>query len=206
MVEFAAAALGSLASAIGSGVSSVGSALGIGGTAAAAGTAAATAGTVATTAATSSIGWGSILSGALAGGASLVSAMATMRQGQAQTDDYFNKSADALTDARSEDINAIGRQTGLKQDLLKSIGERDVAYAASGIDLSFGTPVQARLEVADDAARAIGDDSAATDMRVSRLKERAANYRLLGYEASKAARAKATGTILETAASAIRRG
>lgn len=186
-MEFAAAALATITAALGE-------------TGAAAATTAATATTTAASAT------GSMLSSILQGTAGLVGAMGAVRAGQAQAEAYRMQAGDARIDARQEEIAGMQREDGLKRKLLASLGERDAATAASGVDLSFGTPVVARDQAMEDANRAVSMNQGETEMRRARLMARAASYQRMASEAESAGLTKGIGSLLMTAGSIGRRG
>lgn len=198
-MEFAAAALTAIASTIGEGVSAVGSA--IGGATGAVGAPMNIVPAVTQTATT-----GSFLSSILQGSAGLVGAMGAVRAGQSQAEAYRMQAGDARIDARQEEIAGMQREDGLKRKLLASLGERDAATAASGVDLSFGTPVIARDQAMEDANRAVSMNQSETEMRRARLMARAASYQRMASEAESAGMFKGVGSLLLTAGSIGRRG
>jgi len=142
----------------------------------------------------------------LSGGLGLVSAMAAGRQAEAQAMALREQGEDARFDARSEEINSIARQTSLRRQLLKNIGEQDVAYAASGIDLSFGTPVTARADAIEDGNRAVMAEQDASAMRGGRLLQRAATYDVMADEAIAGGRLRMAGAMLQPLLAGARRG
>jgi hypothetical protein len=168
--------------------------------------AAATAATATAATATAASAAPSFFATALQGGMSVMSAMSAVRAGDAQADSYREQSAASLFDAKNEQINSTNRQAGLRRELVESLGQRDAAYAASGVDLSFGTPAVARDQAIDDANRALEGDSANRDMRVARLKERSAGFDRMAKESARSGRLKALGVLGQTAISAVRRG
>lgn len=210
MTEFVTAVFGAATSAISSVASGVGSmASGIGSlfsggatTATAAG--GATGGTVGTAAggAASGVSFGSVLQG----GMGILSAMSALRAGQSQAAMYTSQAADTRLDVTQEGIDATERQTGLRKQLLSALGERDTAYAASGVDLSFGTPVQARTEAIQEANNAIAVDQSNADIRQSRLRARAATLDGMAADAKSAAALKAGGILFDTGLDIYKRG
>jgi hypothetical protein len=183
-MEFAAAALSAVAGGISSAASSVGGALGLtGGTAAAAGTAA--------SGGLGLLGKGSLLTGLLSGGATIASMMGSLQQGDAQAASYEGAANDALMESGIEATRGIERRDNLKRALLERLGQQDVAAAASGVDLSFGTPAMARDEAQRDAERALVTDQSTEDLRKSRLQERASQMRIAAASARSGGRIKA---------------
>ncbi len=205
MVEFASAALGSLASSIGSalgvGSAAVGAPLNLAATAFSTLPAASAAGGT-----LSSLFSAGSLASVVSGGAGLASAFASIRQGQAEAAGLNEKALDVGQDILAERVQGNERQNTLRRGLLEALAERDVATAASGLDLSFGTAREARRAAVEDGERALGIDQGTTDFRVSRLRQRADLLRLQGGEARRGSLARAAGQLLETGASVLRRG
>jgi hypothetical protein len=185
-MEFAAAALTSLASA--------------GGTAGA------------TAAATSSFSLASLLPSAstaasiLSGGATVLSVLNAQRAGDAKAMALEAQADDAIAQSRLETIQSMDRQSSLKKSLALALGQRDVATAASGTDISFGTAAIARREAISDSERALASDQATTDLNVSRLKQRAGNYRIMAEQARAGGLANAASLALEGGAKLLKRG
>lgn len=177
-MEFAAAALTTIASGIG-GVASAAAPL-----------------------FTTASGFASILQG----GATVASVLAAQRAGAAEGQKFELAAGDAETNILIEANRATEKRISLKQSLVNALGERDVAYAASGVDLSFGTPVAARRQAVADTERALAIEKSGSDLTVARLRERAASYRLAGVNAREGALAKAAGLGLSGAADILRRG
>lgn len=189
MTEFVTSLFTAASSAVSSAASSIGNLL----------TGSATSGTAVST---SGFSFASILQG----GAGLLSAMSAMRTGQSQAAMYSSQAADTRLDVTQEAIDATERQTGLRKQLLTALGERDTAYAASGVDLSFGTPVQARTEAIQDANNAIAVDQSNSDLRKSRLRSRAAGLDAMAADAKSAGAIKAAGIVFDTGVDIYKRG
>lgn len=183
-------------------ITSIGSAFGIGGgTAAAAGTTAAAGSSL-----LSAAGFTSTVASILSGGATIAGAMAAARAGKQDAINAEMQARDIDFDVKGEQLQGMERRNSLRRSLIQALGERDVAYAASGVDLSFGTPVIAREEANRDAERALSIDQSTEDFRVARLRERQRNLRIMGMEARRGGLAKAAGLVLEGGASMLRRG
>jgi hypothetical protein len=201
-MEFAAAALTTIAGGISSAASAVGGALGIGGTAAgAAGTAAGAAST-----AGGLFSSGSLFSTILQGGATVASVLGAVGAGNEQSRTLMAQAADARTEQDIEAIRGNERRDSLRRSLLQTLGERDVAAAASGVDLSFGTPAIARQEAQRDAESALTMDKSTEDFRVARLEERANEFTRSAKAARRGGLIRAIGAGVTTAASIGRRG
>ncbi len=112
----------------------------------------------------------------LQGGLGLLSAVAAIRGANTQADTYEQQAQDAKREQPMETLQGISRRTSIKKAMMDAVGEQDVAYAASGTDLSFGTPSVARTEAFREADNAITSDNATQMTRQARLQEREANY------------------------------
>lgn len=211
-MEFAIAALGSMASAIGG-------AVGIGG----AGAASAGAGALATgnflgaglgaAGGAASAGGGlaslfsggSVLSSILAGTATVAGMMGAQQQGEEQSRVLMAQAADARTEQDIERIRGNERRDSLRRSLLQTLGERDVAAAASGVDLSFGTAATARNEAARDAERALVMDQSTEDARIGRLRERENEFTRSARSAKRGSLYKQFGLGVQGVSAATRR-
>lgn len=143
----------------------------LGGGTAAAGTAAA--GASAAGAAAGGISAASILQGATG----LLSMVASISAGNAEAEQLELAAEDAAREVPLEALQGINRRTSIKQAMMDQLGEQDVAYAASSVDLSFGTPAQARKEAFREADLALTADGGTEQTRIARLREREASYR-----------------------------
>lgn len=193
MVEFAAAALTSMATTAGT----VAAPLELAGA-----TGAASAGT----GLLSSLATPSLLGSVLQGGAGLLSSFAAIRAGQAQKEGLLQQANAADLDAGQQKIIEATKENSLKSQLVATLGQRDVAYGASGVDLSFGTPAAARSQAIVDAGSALGTDEADNGAVTSQLRARAAAYRAQAADAAAAGDTTATGTLLTTGARLLMRG
>lgn len=171
-MEFAAAALSSIAGAAGT-VASAGSGL------------------------LSAVGGASTVFSIMSGGATVASVLQSQRAGEQQARSLNLQAQDAESNVAIEQVQGLERRNSIKQSLVRALGERDVAAAASGVDLSFGTPAIARQEAQAEGERALRLDQSTEDLRVARLRERAASYRQLALEARAGGLGKAAIAALE---------
>lgn len=118
-------------------------------------------------------GIGSILQGV----ASVQSVSTGLVQSQMRADALNEQANDALFSAGLEETQGLERRASLKKQFVQYQGERDAAIAASGVDMSFGTPAIAREAAARDAESALAMDLDTTKMRINRFRERAATAR-----------------------------
>ncbi|TPN57170.1 hypothetical protein [Mesorhizobium sp. B1-1-7] len=151
-----------------------------GGGAAAAGTTAA-AGAAAGTTAASGISLASILQGT----ATVLGIVSAVGAGNAEAAQAETAASDAESEQSLETLQGINRRTSIKKQMAQALGAEDVAYAASGVDLSFGTAKAARTDAYREADLGLTTSTGTEQTRISRLVERARNYRT----AAKAARA-----------------
>ncbi len=194
-MEFALAAVSSL-------TSSVTGALGLGAASAPlnllTGTAAAGAGAGAA--------GGSTALSILQGGMGLLGAMASIRAGQSAAAGYRSQAADTRLDVGQETIAATQKETSLRKALVASLGERDVAYAASGVDLSFGTPAAARSQAIDDTNSAMSMARTQSEMRRRQLLARADTLDAMAEDAASSGLIKGLGTFGGSMFDIVKRG
>jgi len=153
----------------------------------AAGTAAAgTAGTAVTTglgAAQGLLGFtgaaktGLSLAAILQGTATVLGVVSSIGAGKAEADMLEAQAIDAEREKPIETLQGINRRTSIRRQFADAVGAQDVAYAASGVDLSFGTARAARSDAARESDLALATDIGTEQTRISRLSERAASYR-----------------------------
>ncbi|MDF3809260.1 MULTISPECIES: hypothetical protein [Rhodopseudomonas] len=153
-----------------------------------------------------SLGGLSTAASILSGGATVASVLMANQAGQQQAAALNMQASDAEMSARLEQVQGLQRRNSIKAALVDAIGERDVAAAASGVDLSFGTPAIARDQAQIEGSRALTVDQNTESFNRSRLFERAANYRTMAKQASAGGLGKAATLALEGGAKLARRG
>lgn len=131
------------------------------------------AGVTAAGAASSAITIGSVLKGT----ATVLGLATSIMGGLADADAAKAAEIDAQREQSIETLQGIDRRRSLKAAAAEAVGEADVAHAASGIDLTFGSAVEARKRTFREYDLGVTSDSGTTMTRLSRLSERAANYR-----------------------------
>jgi hypothetical protein len=142
----------------------------------------------------------------LSGGATVLGMLNATRAGDAKAQALNAQADDADTSTLLEHNQGLDRRSSLKAQLVQQLGSRDVATAASGTDLSFGTPVLARAENLRDGERALAVDQGTEDSRIARLRERAANFRIQAKQASAGGLGTAAALALDGAAKFKLRG
>lgn len=145
-------------------------ALGFGGATAGA-TAAGAAGTAA------AAGSGISLAGILQGTATVLGIVSAIGAGNAEASQAEMAASDAESEQSLETLQGINRRTSIKKQLADALGAQDVAYAGSGVDLSFGTAKAARSDAYREADLGLSTATGTEMTRISRLAERAASYR-----------------------------
>lgn len=185
-MEFAAAALASVASTASAGATAIGGAV--------------------SGLFTGATGFASTAASILSGGATVLSVLNAQQSGEEKANNLMMQAADSETNARIEQLQGTDRANSLKAKLVQQLGDRDVATAASGVDLSFGTPVVARSQALTDGERALSIDADTTETRIARLRERAANYRISADQARAGGLGRAATLALEGGARLMRRG
>ncbi len=121
----------------------------------------------------SALSIGSILKGALTIG----SMISSINAGNARAEEATLAAQDAEAQKPLETLQGIDRRTSIKQALAETVGNIDTSYAASGTDLSFGSPSEARAQAFRKADSAISTETGTEQIRTGRLDERAANYK-----------------------------
>lgn len=144
---------------------------GLGAASATGGTGAAATGTVA--AASTGLSISSILQGV----ATVGGIVATIAAGNAESAALKAQARDAEAEKGFETLQSVDRKRSLLAAAQDAVGESDVAYAGSGVDLSFGSAAQARQNTYREADLGLETDSATTALRIDRLTERARNFR-----------------------------
>lgn len=170
------------------------------------GGAAAAGATAAGTAATSAIGVGSTISSILQGTASLLGVFSGIGAANTEASSMELAANDAEREKALETLQGVDRRTSIKRALMDSVGAQSTAYAASGVDLTFGTPAQARKEAYREADLGIETSNGTELTRVSRLDERAANLRARAKSTRRAGVLSGVGGALGTAADILNRG
>lgn len=143
------------------------------------GAAAATTAAAAAPAAASGFSLASVLQGT----ATVLGLVSSIGAGFAEGDRMDAAAIDAEAEKPLESLQGIERRSSIKRAMVDAVGAQDVAYAASGVDLSVGTAAEARTDAYREADLALTSDVSTQQMRTARLSERAKNYRRAGKQA-----------------------
>lgn len=172
---------------------------------------AAGAGTAAGTAAAAGAGLSAFLGSSpvlsiLGGAATAVSVLQQMQAGDMQAQQYEVQAMGARNEAIGEQAAGASRSAKLRAELMRTLGENDVAFAASGIDISAGEAATRASRTRDTAWGEISIDRASTDARVAGLRGREVAFRQMASGTRRGALLQAVGTGLQGAARVSLRG
>jgi hypothetical protein len=117
------------------------------------------------------------LTSLLQGTATVLGIASSIAGGNAEAAQAELAASDAEAEQPLENLQGIARRSSIKRQMADAIGAENVAYAASGVDLSTGTAAAARSDAYRDADLALTTDAGTQETRMSRLSERAKNYR-----------------------------
>lgn len=134
---------------------------------------------------------GSGMMAAIQGGSTLLSIVSGMNAADEEAANFGMQAADAEQNIQLENLKGIGRRTSLKNEAFDVLGEQQVAFAAGGQDLTFGSPVNAQNEVFEELDSAVQSDNFTQSTRTDRLKQNAKNYRRAGRAVKKRGKLKA---------------
>lgn len=123
------------------------------------------------------VGSGISLATILQGTATVLGVIASIGAGNAEAERQELAAEDADREQALETLQGVERRSSIKKALVDALGEQDVAYAASGLDLSVGTAAEARRDAYREADLGLTSSSGTEAVRRSRLMERAASYR-----------------------------
>lgn len=165
----------------------------IGGTAAAA-----TAGTAATTASTAL----TILSGV----ATAVGVLGTLSAASAEASGFRMEAMHTETEAGQQQLQSQQRQTNIKRELMRVLGENDVTIAAAGIDLSGGYAKAQRTAAQQGAVRALNVERQDDEHRRALLKARAQGLRTKARGVQQAGLLRAVGQVADYGFDVLERG
>jgi hypothetical protein len=160
----------------------------------------------ATTAAATTAASGLSLSTILQGTATVLGIVSAIGAGNAEAEALELQAQDAEAEKPLETLQGIERRSSIKRAFADAIGAQDVAYAASGVDLSFGTARAARTDAAREADLALDTATGTEQTRIARLSERAAGYRRAAKQAKRGGYLNAALGGIDTGLSILERG
>jgi hypothetical protein len=149
---------------------------------------------------------GSLLQTLLQGGATALGIANAISSGNEKSDQLKLAADDADRQVPLETLQGISRKSSIKQEMMQRLGQMDTANAASGVDLSFGTPLQARRDAFQQADLGLATDVGTQQTRVARLEERSADYRRRARKASQSGIFDALSIGLSGANDIVKRG
>lgn len=116
------------------------------------------------------------ISSLLGGGATILSAAASIAAGNQQAEMYEDQARETRMQKPLELIEGLHRNTEIKKATAAAVAEQDVAYAASGADLSFGTPTVARSQAFREGDYAMNTNAMTTGNSIDQLELKAKSY------------------------------
>lgn len=135
------------------------------------------------------ISTGGLVSSILQGTATVLGVASAFSAGAAEADVLKAQAIDADREQAVQNLQGIERRGSIRAAMREAQGSIDNAYAASGLDLSFGTAAQAKNEAYREADLMTTTSTGTEITNGARLMERAANYR------NSAKRAKRAGIV-----------
>lgn len=120
-----------------------------------------------------------------------LSAFSQMQVGQEKAAALNAAAADTESQIGNEQMIGQERRASLKRQAAEAMAEKQAAYAAGGVDLSFGTPQTAQAQDTRDAEHALALDQGTENQRIGRLNAKAAEYRASAKSAKSASLMKA---------------
>jgi hypothetical protein len=156
----------------------------------------------AATAATTGLSWSSILSGV----ATVSGVLGTLGAASAQADSYNREAQQTDLESVASDTQAVQKQTAMKRELMRVLGDNTVTAAASGIDLGSGLAAETAQNAKATAATEISIDRNTQDARRAMFRARASGLRSMASSARTAGTISAFGQGAQGAADIVRRG
>lgn len=110
---------------------------------------------------------------ALQGFAAGLTALGQLGAANATATATRNQATEARLEAVQETVAGTQRQTAMKRELARVLGQNNVTFAAAGIDLAGGISQDAATAAKERAAQEISIDSRDTEFRAALLRMRA---------------------------------
>lgn len=157
-------------------------------------------------AAGSTLSLGSIISGSLAAGSGIFATLAGLSAAETRAEGQRLQAEEAEAEARQEQNQSLDRQRRIRAAAVKALGESDIAYAASGIDLGFGDAAQSRGRIMDEAQSELSIDREGALSTASQYYRRGAIFRRMASETKNAGYLTAAANLFDTGYKIARRG
>lgn len=117
----------------------------------------------------------------------------TLAGGSAENKMYEQQARWEEIRARQEQIKGMQEATAIKEDLVKNIASANARGAASGIDITSGSPVTAVQQATQDANDAMSLAKANAATNADAYTANASTYRAKGKNAIRSSRSRAVG-------------
>lgn len=151
-------------------------------------------------------GSGFSASAIFSGLATVGGALATLGAAKQQANSYKQQAAETELEATASDTAAIQKQTAMKRELMRVLGENSVTAAAAGIDLGSGLAAQTEQDVKQRAATELSIDRSSQDARRAMFRARAAGLRSMAKSAKRTGAFQAFGSLAGGLADTAERG
>ena len=112
----------------------------------------------------------------LGGSATILSAAASIAAGNQQAEMYEDQARETRMQKPLELIEGLHRRNEIKKATAQAVADQDVAYAASGADLSFGTPTVARSQAFREGDYAANTNAMTTGNSIDQLELKSKSY------------------------------
>lgn len=151
-------------------------------------------------------GTGLSLTSILSGAATVGGALATIGAANAQSQGYKAQAAETEIESVASDTAATQKNTAMKRELMRVLGENSVTAASSGIDLGSGIAADAAQSAKERAATEFSIDRSTQDARRAMFRARAAGLRSMARSAKRQGGFQAFGQLAGGAADIAERG
>lgn len=116
------------------------------------------------------------ISSLLGGATTILSAAASIAAGNQQAEMYEQQARETDMQKPLELLEGLNRRNDIKKATAAAVADQDVAYAASGADLSFGTPTVARSNAFREGDYSLSTNAAVTGNTIDQLELKRKNY------------------------------
>jgi hypothetical protein len=152
------------------------------------------------------VGSGISAASILQGVTGLFSAVSAMSAANAQANSLNDQAFQADLEATRENAAGNQRQTSIKREALRIMGDNVSKYAASGIDISSGVAAETNSDLERVAAEEVTIDRADADARSSMRRLQSAGLRRQAKDTRRGGMFQALGIGMQTGLSFMKRG
>jgi hypothetical protein len=142
----------------------------------------------------------------LSGAATIGGVLSTVGASNAQSQSYKAEAAQVGLESDAADTASLQKNTAMKRELLRVLGENSVTAAAAGIDVGSGVAAESANLAKSTAATEISIDRSAQDARRAMMRARAAGLRGMASNAKRAGAFSAFGQLAQGGIDIANRG